>query len=103
MIVLNNIYVIVGDRIDHRLVTACQLWNLCPCNFLRCCVWLIQYLPATLRAAQTCRYLIYSEADFEVFPTAGATRWTDGGEIWHGGGDRAKFHPYRCNDKGPQN
>jgi len=22
---------------------------------------------------------------------------TDGGEIWHGGGDHAKFHPHRCN------
>jgi len=31
-----------------------------------------------------------------------ATHCTDGGEIWHGGGDLryAKFHPYRCNDKG---
>jgi len=45
-------------------------------------------LPAALRAAQTCRYLVYSEADFEVFRPAGATRCTDGGEIWHGGGDR---------------
>ena len=54
-----------------------------------------------MRAAQTCRYLVYSEADFEVFRPAGATRCTDGGEIWHGGGDvHAKFHPYRCNDKG---
>ena len=50
-----------------------------------------------LRAAQICRYLVYSEADFEVFRHAGATRCTDGGEIWHG---RAKFHPHRCNDKG---
>ena len=33
-------------------------------------------------------YLIYSEANFEVFLPAGATRCTDGGEIWHGGGDR---------------
>ena len=55
------------------------------------------YLPVALRAAQTCRYLIYSEADFEVFRPAGATRCTDGGEIWHGGGDfpllHVKFHP----------
>ena len=63
------------------------------------------YLPAALSAAQICRYLVYSEADFEVFRPAGATRCTDGGEIWHGGGDRrsllhAKFHPHRCNDKG---
>ena len=28
-------------------------------------------------------YLIYSEADFEFFCPAGATRCTDGGEIWH--------------------
>ena len=28
--------------------------------------------------------LIYSEADFEVFRSAGATRCTDGGEIWQG-------------------
>jgi len=34
-------------------------------------------LPAALRAAQACRYLIYSEADFEVFRPAGATRCTD--------------------------
>ena len=43
-------------------------------------------LPAALRAAQACRYLIYSEADFEVFRPTGATRCTDGGEIWHAGG-----------------
>jgi len=41
---------------------------------------------AALREAQTCRYLVYSEANFEVFRPAGATRCTDGGEIWHGGG-----------------
>ena len=44
-------------------------------------------LPAALRAAQICRYLVYSEADFEVFRPAGATRCTDAGEIWHGGGE----------------
>jgi len=33
------------------------------------------------------RYLIYSEADFEVFRPAGATCCTDWGEIWRGGGD----------------
>ena len=52
---------------------------------LLCC---IVQLPAALRAAQICRYLVYSEADFEVFRPAEATRCTDGGEIWHGGGDR---------------
>jgi len=34
------------------------------------------------------RYISYSEADFVVFRPAGATRCTDGGEIWHGGVDR---------------
>ena len=55
-----------------------------------------------MRAAQSAGYLIYSEADFEDFRPTGATRCTDGGEIWHGGGPllRAKFHPHRCNDKG---
>jgi len=40
-----------------------------------------------LRAAQSAGHLIYPEADFEVFRPARATRCTDGGEIWHGGGD----------------
>ena len=52
------------------------------------------FLSAALREAQICRYLVYSEADFEVFRPAGATRCTDWGEIWHG---VAKFHPNRCN------
>ena len=64
-------------------------------NFQRqSCSTLIQSLPAALRAAQIGRYLVYSEADFDVFRPAGATRCTDGGdggEIWH---------PHRCNDKG---
>jgi len=55
----------------------------------------------SIARSTTRRYLIYSEADFEVFRLAGATRCTDGGEILHGGGDlRAKFHPHRCNGKG---
>ena len=63
---------------------------------------LLPFLPAALREAQICRYLVYSEADFEVFRPAGATRCTDGGEIRHGEGHllHAKFHPHRCNDKG---
>jgi len=59
-------------------------------------------ITGSIARSSTRRYLIYSEADFEVFRPAGATCCTDGGEIWHGGGDllRAKFHPHRCNDKG---
>jgi len=40
-----------------------------------------------LRAAQSAGYLSYSEADFEIFRPAGATRGTDEGEIWHEGED----------------
>ena len=47
-------------------------------------------ISATLRGAQ--RAGSYSEADFEVFRPAGATRFTDGGEIWHGGGNRRLLH-----------
>ena len=40
--------------------------------------WIITFQPTALRAAQSAGYLIYSEADFEVFRPAGATRCTDG-------------------------
>jgi len=47
------------------------------------------------------RYLSYSEGDFEVFCPAGATRSTDGSEIWHEVPLLpAKLQPHRCNDKG---
>jgi len=51
---------------------------------------MLKLLPAAIVRTASRRYLIYSEADFEVFRPTGATRWTDGGEIWHGGGDRPK-------------
>jgi len=56
-------------------------------------------------AAQACRYLIYSEADFEVFRPAWATRCTDGVKFGTEEGIErpllcAKFHPHRCNDEG---
>ena len=44
------------------------------------------------------RYLVYSEADFEVFRPAEATRCTDG--VKFGTEEGAKFHPHRCNHKG---
>jgi len=53
----------------------------------------LSFLPAALRAAQICRYLVYSEADFEVFRPAGATHCTDGGEIWQVGGDQRSPPP----------
>jgi len=46
------------------------------------------------------QYISYLEADFEVFRPAVETCCTDGGEIWHGEVDVAKFHLYWCNNKG---
>jgi len=34
------------------------------------------WLPAALRAAQTCQYLVYSEADFEVFRPSSVPNFT---------------------------
>jgi len=41
-------------------------------------------ITGSIAQSATCRYLVYSEADFEVFCPARATRCTDWGEIWHG-------------------
>ena len=65
---------------------------------------------STARSASR-RYLIYSEADFEVFRPAAATRCTmevkfgteEGTKVEEGTKGpllRAKFHPHRSNDKG---
>jgi len=35
----------------------------------------------SIACSASCRYLVYSEADFEVLHPAGVTRCTDGGEI----------------------
>jgi len=50
-------------------------------------LWFLSYSIFTGSIARSAsrHYLVYSEADFEVFRPAGATRCTDGGEIWHGG------------------
>ena len=58
------------------------------------------FVTGSIARSATRRYLSYSEADFEVFRPAGATRCIDRGEIWHGPLLRAKFHPNRCIDKG---
>ena len=64
--------------------------------------WFNTYYTGSIARSASRRYLVYPEADFEVFRPARATRCTDGGEIWHGGGavPHAKFHPHRCNNKG---
>jgi len=52
-------------------------------------------ITGSIARSTTRRYLSYSEADFEVFRLAGATRCTDRGGIWHRGDLllHAKFHP----------
>jgi len=91
----NHILGITEARIVKFLTHVISLWSpygigqtiiFLPCGFFPSSSSSSSSLPAALRAAQACRYLIYSEADFELFSPAGATRCTDGGEIWHGGG-----------------
>ena len=66
------------------LFGPCLLWPRSPISataeLLSITLFENAYLPAALRAAQIWRYLVYSEADFEVFRPAGATRCTDGGD-----------------------
>ena len=80
-----------------RCITHITLEHCHPCQphvaVLTAPILITTSLPAALREAQTCRYFVYSEADFEVFRSAGATRCTDGGEIWHGGGDLRRRGP----------
>ena len=45
------------------------------------------FITGSVARSASRRYLIYSEADFELFRPTGATRCTDGGEIWRGGGE----------------
>ena len=64
-----------------------------------------EVITGSIARSATRLYLIYSEADFEVFRPAEATNCNDWGEIWHAGGPlpslgallHAKFHPNRCN------
>jgi len=55
----------------------------------------MKYLVITGRIChrQLCRYFVYSRADFGVIRPAGATRCTDQGQIWQGGGDRRSAPP----------
>jgi len=61
------------------------------------CKFRLSFITGSIARSATRRFfLIYSDADFEVFRPAGATRCTDCGEIWHLL-LRAKFNPNRCN------
>jgi len=61
----------------QKFVTKLTLYGMSSFHFYR--QHCVQRKPADI--------LIYSEADFEVFRTAGAARCTNGGEIWQGGED----------------
>jgi len=47
------------------------------------------HFTGSIACSATSQYSSYSEANFEVFRPAGATRCTDAGEIWH----RCKISP----------
>jgi len=46
------------------------------------------------------RYLLYSEANFDVFRPAGTTHCTNGSEIWQRSPPPRQISPHQCNDKG---
>jgi len=52
--------------------------------FLLCLITIVRdAITGSIACNAKCRYLSYSEGDFEVFCPAGATRCTDGVEMWH--------------------
>ena len=73
---------------------------------LLCCLLFTGSIASS--AKRRYKLISYSKADLEAFRPAGATRCTDGGEIWHEVGKEGgpKVHPpcqisfHRCNDKG---
>jgi len=50
-------------------------------------------ITGSIARSATCQYLIYSEADFEVFRPAGPTPCTVWGEIWRGPSSMPNFTP----------
>ena len=91
------------------VVQGMELWNFCRGRHLhsagRPSRWSSAHILVTgsIARSATCRHLICSDANFEVFRPAGATRCTDWGEIWHGGGPPCQISPqlvqrlgYRC-------
>ena len=54
---------------------------ICPRIYTSLISSIASIITSSIAQSATRRYLIYPEADFEVFRPAGATRCTDGGEI----------------------
>jgi len=53
----------------------------------------LSFFTGSIARSTSRRYLVYSEADFEVFRPAVATYCTDEGKIWHEGGEVPSFMP----------
>jgi len=61
---------------------------------------LVLIITSSIALSARRQYLIYSEADFEVFHPTGVPHCTDGAKLSVEDLLHAKFHPHRCNDKG---
>jgi len=82
----------IAAQYSHLVTTCCRFvwfyyYSVFHCTVKRADVsWVITHsLPAALRKLPVFKLL--SQGDFEIFRPAGATRCTDGCEIWHGGPD----------------
>jgi len=73
----------LADRTTITALSLIHTWNK-PLTAKWTLLLLLFLITGSIARSTTRRYLIYSEADFEVFRPA--TRCTDWGEIWHGGG-----------------
>ena len=95
-----------NQRMLSSFILSCNRPSTGTCAMSSC--YKIDIFTGSIAQSANCRYLIYSEADFEVFRPAGATRCTDGVKFGMEEGTdltdcpllHAKFHPHRCNDKG---
>ena len=111
-------------RLSSYLTAFCHLLTHLIYAFVSCCVCVVTSLSCISIALCVClvnetepvsiitgsivriashRYLIYSEANFDIFCPAGVTRCTDGVKFGTEEGTeiplRAKFHPHRCKTK----
>jgi len=81
------------------------MWRSGPKVYIQLIIPKLSIITGSIARSASRRYLIYSDADVEVFRPAGATRCIHGNEIWCGWGDRRsplprQISPYLCLDKG---
>ena len=78
-----------GFEVQERArgpLSPCQVWRGSDFTRRRAVKNVEFFVTGSIARLASRRYLIYSEADVEVFRPAWATRCADGGEIWNGGG-----------------